>query len=142
MSNYEFRAWDKELKCMKPFDQLRLCDYNKRWYKDNTKSKTKINDMFTDTTLTLMLKTPVKDIKGTKLFAGDVLAGNIPTCVICFGKYKNDKEYADHAEGIGFYIKNSDGIDHLTQDMINIYELEKIGDIYSNPELNDDIKGE
>jgi len=66
---------------------------------------------------------------------GDILGGDIRTAQVKFGEYCNDREYADHAEGTGFYIENRDGVDSLTQKLINVYGLKVIGNLHENPEL-------
>jgi uncharacterized phage protein (TIGR01671 family) len=112
MRKREYRAWDKEQKRML---------YN-------------ASSMLDNGFFVLQDSLGLPDINNKNIFEGDILEGNIPTSVVMFGEYDNHEQYADHAEGVGFYIKNRDGIDKISRKMIEAYHLKIAGNIYQNPE--------
>jgi uncharacterized phage protein (TIGR01671 family) len=108
----EFRAWDIEKKRMLQ----------------------NVSSMLNNSSFILMQYIGVKDSSGKKIYEGDILEGDIPTSAVMFGEYDNHRQYADHAAGVGFYIENRDGIDKINRNMIDVYHLKVIGNIYQNPE--------
>lgn len=118
MEKLEVRIWDKEFHRMKlsgaGFNQGVLCGEN----------------------VEILLCAGIKDAGNTlRIFTGDILEGDIPTAVVCFGEYDSQDSYDPHDEGIGFYIKNRDGVRALTATLVDIYHLHIIGNVFEAPEL-------
>lgn len=76
------------------------------------------------------------DIHGKEIYSGNILDGNIGKHIVRFGEFDNKKDYADHSDGVGFYLERDGKCNYsLTNSLIKIYNLEVIGNIYESPNL-------
>lgn len=80
--------------------------------------------------------TGLKDKNGKEIYSGNILDGNIGKHIVRFGEFDNKKDYADHSDGVGFYLERDGKCNYsLNSSLIRIYNLEVIGNIYESPNL-------
>lgn len=80
--------------------------------------------------------TGLPDKNGKDVYAGDILDGNIGKHIVRFGEFDNKKDYADHSDGVGFYLERDGKCNYsLNSSLIRIYNLEVVGNIYESPNL-------
>lgn len=118
MEKLEVRIWDKEFHRMKltgvGLNQGVICGEN----------------------VEILLCAGITDAgEMLRIFAGDILDGDIPTAVVCFGEYDNHKKGPDHEIGIGFYLQGRGEIISLSKRLVDLYNLHIIGNVFEAPEL-------
>lgn len=137
--NQKFRAWDKRDKEIYLVDEI-------NW--DNGKFDY-IGDAITfyrgADEVELMLSTNTKDKNDKEIFEGDVLQIDYIKAIVRFGQYRYyDHEGKNVFTGNGFYLECLNVMD---PDCISPYETdvldkaEIIGNIYENPEYNQNFVG-
>lgn len=135
----KFRAWDKRDKEIYLVDEI-------NWYRGEFQY---IGDAITFQRLAdeveLMLSTNTKDKTGKEIFEGDILQIDFIKAIVRFGQYRYyDNAGKDVLTGNGFYLEclnvmDPDCISPYETDIL--YKAEIIGNIYENPEYDQNFVG-
>lgn len=137
--NQKFRAWDKRDKRIYLVDEI-------HWYCGDFDF---IGDGITFQRLSeeveLMLSTNTVDKNSDEIFEGDVLQIDFIKAIVRFGQYRYyDNTGKDVLTGNGFYLEclnvmDPDCISPYETDIL--YKAEIIGNIYENPEYDQNFVG-
>ncbi len=129
MREYKFRCWDTENKEMLKVQEL---DFEDTFYGGRLSIRTdKYNDYFDMEDMVLMQYTGLKDKNGKEIYEGDIVKF----------RFKEDREefpdligYIEYQSTFAaFRIMSNQGSFKI--DITEIKFIEKIGNIYDNPEL-------
>ena len=128
MREIKFRAWDKENKEMLDVQEL---DYEDSYDGQPMIRTTKYSDYFDTEEMLLMQYTGLKDKNGKEIYEGDIVKF----------RFKEDREefpdligYIEYQSTFAaFRIMSNQGSFKI--DITEIKFIEKIGNIYNNPEL-------
>jgi len=120
MREIKFRAWDKV--------------FNLMWDKNSfTSGKTSVLFDWIERNkdpkgIILMQYTGLKDKNGKEIYEGDICGSE----AVYSDNFQYEIRYGDGK----YYISNENGVqDDLIREVIRMYKLEIIGNIYENPEL-------
>ena len=132
MNEIKFRAWDNKKKKMGKVFSLDDAAYEGFPYPFVDEN----GECDLNADYIVMRHTGLTDTNGDEIYEGDILFGAIPDCIIKFGEFNNEKDYADNDAGVGFYIESEGlGIESLTKLLISVHNLKIFGNIYEDKEL-------
>lgn len=137
--NQKFRAWDKRDKEIYLVDEINWDRGEFQYIGDAITFKRLADEV------ELMLSTNTVDKNSDEIFEGDVLQIDFIKAIVRFGQYRYyDNAGKDVLTGNGFYLEclnvmNPDCISPYETDIL--YKAEIIGNIYENPEYDQNFVG-